>query len=195
MWWRDMMRVSGGFYSQLQWQKLLCVLSHFSPVWLFASLWTCSPPGSSIHWILQARTLEWAQALFQGIVPTQGSNPGLLHCRQILYHLTHQGSPLSEISWSQKGRYSFEHLAFAILRKWTGPESHCMYGVWGEVGVLSLPPYKVSEQSLAERLSTWLWHYRLSQGQDNNHVSSRDQTWHKEGNQLNTLLLTKSRLC
>ena len=26
----------------------------------------------------------------QGILPTQGSNPGLLHCRQILYHLSHQ---------------------------------------------------------------------------------------------------------
>jgi len=31
-------------------------------------------------------------ALFQGIFPTQGSNPGLLHCRMILYHLFHQGS-------------------------------------------------------------------------------------------------------
>ena len=29
----------------------------------------------------------------QGIFPTQGLNPGLLPCRQILYHLSHQGSP------------------------------------------------------------------------------------------------------
>ena len=29
----------------------------------------------------------------QGIFPTQGANPGLLHCRQILHHLSHQGSP------------------------------------------------------------------------------------------------------
>ena len=29
--------------------------------------------------------------LLQGIFPTQGSNPGLLHCRQMLYHLSHQG--------------------------------------------------------------------------------------------------------
>ena len=28
-----------------------------------------------------------------GIFPIQGLNPGLLHCRQILYHLNHQGSP------------------------------------------------------------------------------------------------------
>ena len=31
--------------------------------------------------------------LLQGIFPTQGSNPDLLHCRQILYLLSHQGSP------------------------------------------------------------------------------------------------------
>ena len=30
--------------------------------------------------------------LIQGIVPTQGSNPGLLHCRQILYQLSRKGS-------------------------------------------------------------------------------------------------------
>ena len=32
-------------------------------------------------------------AFLQGIFPTQGLNPGPLHCRQILYHLSHQGSP------------------------------------------------------------------------------------------------------
>ena len=35
------------------------MLSHFSHVWLFATLWTCSPPGSSVHGILQARILAW----------------------------------------------------------------------------------------------------------------------------------------
>ena len=34
-----------------------------------------------------------SHSFLQGIFPTQGSNPGLLHCRQILYHLSHQGSP------------------------------------------------------------------------------------------------------
>ena len=32
-------------------------------------------------------------SLLQGIFPTQGSNPGLLHCRQILYQLNNKGSP------------------------------------------------------------------------------------------------------
>ena len=30
--------------------------------------------------------------LLQGIIPTQGSNPSLSHCRQTLYRLSHQGS-------------------------------------------------------------------------------------------------------
>ena len=34
-----------------------------------------------------------SHSLLQGICPTQGSNPGLPHCRQMLYHLSHRGSP------------------------------------------------------------------------------------------------------
>ena len=51
----------------------------------------CSPPGSSVPRILQAIILEWIAI---PIFPTQGLNPCLLHCRQILYCLSHQGSPL-----------------------------------------------------------------------------------------------------
>ena len=55
----------------------------------------CHPSGSSVHEILQATILEWVAILFsRGIFQTQQSNLGLLHCRQILYHLSHQGSPL-----------------------------------------------------------------------------------------------------
>ena len=36
--------------------------------------------------------------LLQEIFPTQGLNPGLLHCGQMLYHLSHHGSPMS---WEQ----------------------------------------------------------------------------------------------
>ena len=42
----------------------------------------CSPPGSSVHRILQARILEWVAISFsRGIFLTQRSNPGLLHYR------------------------------------------------------------------------------------------------------------------
>ena len=53
----------------------------------------CSLPGFSVHGILQARTLELSTHSFlQEIFPIQGLNPGLLHCLQILHHLSHQGS-------------------------------------------------------------------------------------------------------
>ena len=59
-----------------------------------------SLPGSSVHGILQVRILEWITFLLQGIFPTKGPNPGLLHCRQILYCLSHQGNlPLFMSTW------------------------------------------------------------------------------------------------
>ena len=38
-------------------------------------------------------------SLHQGIFLTQGLNPGLPHCRQTLYCLSHQGSPISKKHW------------------------------------------------------------------------------------------------
>ena len=52
-----------------------------------------SPPGSSVHGILQARILEWVAIPFSRGSSRLGLNWGLLHCRQILYHLSHRGSP------------------------------------------------------------------------------------------------------
>ena len=56
-------------------------------------LMDCSPAGSSVRGILQARnTGVGCLSLLQGMFPTQGSNPGLQHCRRILYCLSHQGT-------------------------------------------------------------------------------------------------------
>ena len=54
----------------------------------------CSLPGSSIHADSPGKnTGVGSHALLQGIFPTQGSNPGLQHCRWVLHCLSHQGSP------------------------------------------------------------------------------------------------------
>ena len=45
----------------------------------------CSPPGFSVHGILQARIVEWVAISFSR------SNPGLPHCGQTLYPLSHRG--------------------------------------------------------------------------------------------------------
>ena len=54
-----------------------------------------NPLGASVHRILQARTGEWVAMPFSRGSSRLGSNQGLLRllpCRQILYHLRHQGS-------------------------------------------------------------------------------------------------------
>ena len=55
----------------------------------------CSPPGSSVLGISQARTLEWVAFPLPGIFPTQRSNSGLLHVFPWLSAslLSHLGSP------------------------------------------------------------------------------------------------------
>ena len=53
----------------------------------------CSPPGSSGHGDSPGKnTGLGCHFLIQGIFPIQGSNLVFLHCRQILYRLSHQGS-------------------------------------------------------------------------------------------------------
>ena len=44
------------------------------------------------HCRVRVRAVD-SRSLLQGIFPTQGLNPGLLHCGWILYHLSHKGGP------------------------------------------------------------------------------------------------------
>ena len=158
----------------------------------------CSPPGSSVHGMLQARILEWEVipfskgssrpgigttcisrwvlyqhhhlgspcltsekvkvahlcpalcdpmdcpwnspgqntgvgnlSLFQGIFPTQGSNPGLLHCRQILYQLSHKTWRLRSPATGLEQVTTSLYLNFPIcthlstrMKKWSS-HPHC----------------------------------------------------------------------
>ena len=60
----------------------------------FCGSMDCSSPGSSVHGDSPGKnTGVGCHILLQRIFPTQGWNSGLLHCRQILYPLSHQGSP------------------------------------------------------------------------------------------------------
>ena len=73
---------------------MLCLVAH-SCLTLCDHM-DCSSPGScsSVHGNSPAKnTGVGCHAILQGIFPSQGSNPGLPHCRLILYHLSHQGSP------------------------------------------------------------------------------------------------------
>ena len=77
--------------------------------------WTIGCQAPLPMGILQARILEWVALPF-----TKESNPHFLRCRQVLYHLSHQGSPKSgitiyiytlpwehfhrELSWASRGQ-------------------------------------------------------------------------------------------
>ena len=67
--------------------------------------WSCSGVSNSLQshelyspWDSQGQNIGVGSlSLLLGIFPTQGSNPGLLHCRRILYQLSHNGSPYKHI--------------------------------------------------------------------------------------------------
>ena len=97
----------------------------------------CSPPGSSVHGILRAMILEWVAIPFsKGSSQTQELNPGLLHCRQILYHPRHQGNP-SELNENEN---------------WCLILGHCIPVCWEKVAELC--PFWVSYIKI-------LWGYQL----------------------------------
>ena len=57
----------------------------------------CSPPGPRLlcPWDSPDKNTEVScHSLLQGVFLTQRQNPGLLHCRQILDHLSHRQSPI-----------------------------------------------------------------------------------------------------
>ena len=76
-----------------------------------------------------------SHSLLQGIFPTQGSNLGLLHCWQILYHLSYEGSPGSQYSWVLMR-------ALFLACKWTNGFNH-VFMLWGDRS-LSSSPYKAT---------------------------------------------------
>ena len=88
-------------------RHMLCLVAQLCST--LCHLMDCSPPGSSVFGDSPGKNYGvGCHALLQGIFPTQGSNPGLLDCRQILYCLSHQGS-------LKKRDVQFEIVYFAVM--------------------------------------------------------------------------------
>ena len=96
----------------------------------------CSPPVSSCPWKF-SRQEYWRSyhALLQGIFPTQGLNPGLLCCRQILYQLSHQGTqrilewvtyPFFRGSSRPRNWTGISCVAGWFFISWAAREAHCL---------------------------------------------------------------------
>ena len=109
----------------------LCAQS-LSRVWLFVTPWTvCSPPGSSVHWIFQARIPEWLPLPsprnlqdpgIKPVSPALASNDSLplSHLIQINAVLHLQCFAVSR-EWSQL----FSHLFSAVVSCEEDLSSHC----------------------------------------------------------------------
>ena len=124
LWFTGSQRVGHDWVTELNWTSHTCTLIHikieifrtkkipclFAVILQFHCVshsvvsnalwppWTVGhkPPDSSFHGMLLLKILKWVAIPFsRGSSPSQRLNPCLLHCRQILYHLSHQGSPLS----------------------------------------------------------------------------------------------------
>ena len=106
----------------------VCVLRW---VRLFATPWTlaCQVPLSREF----SRQEYWngSHSLLQGIFPTQGLNPGLLYCRKILYHLSHQEVQKEQekyfnikqtcrmLNWA-KGKKATHKIHVHVVNTWEG---------------------------------------------------------------------------
>ena len=92
----------------------------------------CSLPGSSSPWDFPGNSTGVdCHFLLQGIFPTQGLNPGVLHCRQMLYwdltgmhvgsYFSNRGMNLCPLRWSEPSEppgKSYADIKLKIIKSW-----------------------------------------------------------------------------
>ena len=133
-----------------------------------SSLWPrglYSPLGSPVR---GKNTGVGSHSLLSGIFPTQGSNPGLQHCRQILYCLSHQGNQ----EWKRWCFFIFPLLVHPLLSplhpgttqtSWISPLCPLdlvSVNLWGPYWCPAYPPFpsasdRVSQDIPSSRSSGW----------------------------------------
>ena len=114
-----------------------------------------SPPGSSVQGDSPGQnTGVGCHALLQGIFPTQGLNPGLPCCRQILYHLSYQESPRILV-WVA---YPFSRVS-SQPRDWT--QVSCIAGRLFTFRTTREAPGKVTSMALKWTISFWEKKHRV----------------------------------
>ena len=145
----------------------------------------CDPMDYLVHGILQARILE-VGSLSPGDLPNQGLNPGLLHCKWILYQLSLKGSPRT-----------LEWVAYPFSRGSSRPRHptgiFCTAGKfftnWAISEALSLwvqverghPTLMVCLLMLSITLTFMLWHFkaRMTLGEAETHPFIKTlPSWH-----------------
>ena len=113
-----------------------------------------SPPGSSVHGILPKIAGVGSHSLLPGVFPTQGLNPGLLHCRRILYHLSRQGDTTKSCRRCSR-----------LTSLWSGKEAGVWWGSERREALCSVGqgPVEPSRfRCLSVRLPAVHWHLMLA---------------------------------
>ena len=120
---------SHGFSSEMKWSESCLVMSN--SLWPHGLYRTWNSPGQN--------TRVSSLSLLQGIFPTQGSNPGLLHCGRILDQLSHKGSPrilecvaypFVSRSFQPRDRSGVSCIAGGFFTNWTIKEASSRVWVW-----------------------------------------------------------------
>ena len=125
----------------------------------------CSPPGFSVHGDSPGKnTGVGCHFLLQGIFPTQESNPGLPHCRQILYSVSHQGIPrtlewvaypFSRGSSHPRDQTQVSHIAGRFFTVWATEESQEHWSGWLIPSPGDLPNTGIQLGSPALQVDFW----------------------------------------
>ena len=126
-------------------------------------------------------------SLLQGIFPTQGSNPGFQHCRQILYPLSHKGSP-ETLEWvacpSSRGssrprnqtrvsciagrfftNWAMRKPLYCVKVKWVNPSAchgPCMYQCPEVTAAFLLPPVNLNKGNWTSKMRERIFYSRGS---------------------------------
>ena len=135
------------YCSEVKWTENRSVLSGFlQPHGLYSS-W--NSPGQS--------TRVGSLSLLQGIFPTQGSNAGLPHCRQILYQLSHKRSPsnmlgMFKISILIQVKFNKDHLQEKEMQK-------SKMAVWGDL-TNSCKKKKSKKQRRKRKSPIWMQSFK-----------------------------------
>ena len=96
-----------------------------------------------------------SQSLLQGIFLTQGSNLSLLHCRQILYHLSHEGGPDTRKDRGQEVKGATEDEMVGWYYRLSGREFEQTPGdSKGQGNLACCSPWGHKKSDMTEKLNT-----------------------------------------
>ena len=105
----------------------------------------CSPPGSSLHGISQARILKWVAFPSPGDLTSQGANLHLLNWQADSLPLSHQGSPLGKTYWRAYIKWVEQRNVYSTEKKRMRTQDHLRGVPWGWQGLRDLSVWVTKE--------------------------------------------------